>query len=98
MWDMNAVEHIEYRHAYIYNVVFDDGLAADIDFEIYLARGPIFEALKDIEYFKKATIGGGTISWPNGADVAPESLYETVERANERVQADGPSAPLQANR
>jgi hypothetical protein len=98
MWDMNEVERMEYRRDYVYNVIFDDGLSAEIDFEPYFDRGPIFQPLKDIEYFKKATIEGGTICWPNGADISPESLYEKVESANKRLQADWPSASLQANR
>lgn len=92
MWDMNEVERIEYRHDYIYEVHFDNGLCAEVDFEPYLSRGPVFEPLKDIEYFKKATIDGGTICWPNGSDVSPESLYEKVESANPGLQAAAPQA------
>jgi hypothetical protein len=80
MWDMNLIEQIKYRRDYIYEISFDDGLVADIDFAPYLSRGPVFEHLKDVEFFKQAVIDGGTISWPNGADVSPESLYEKVER------------------
>ena len=98
MWDMNQVERIEYKRDYVYEIIFDDGLGADIDFEVYLGRGPIFEPLKDKEYFKRASVKGGTITWPNGADVSPESLYEKVESANKRLQTDRPSASLQANR
>jgi len=82
MWNMNGVEKIEYRHDYVYRVVFDDGLSAEVDFEPYLSRGPVFERLKDLECFKGATIQGCTICWPNGADISPESLYEKVESAN----------------
>lgn len=82
MWDMNEVKRIEYRRSYVYNVVFDNGLSAEVDFQPYLTRGPVFEPLKEIEFFKRATVEGGTISWPNGADVSPESLYEKVQSAN----------------
>lgn len=88
MWDMNEVAEIEYRRAYIYRVVFDDGLRGDVDFESLLTRGPVFEPLKKVEFFKQARIEGGTIAWPNGADVSPESLYEKLESANKALHPE----------
>ena len=81
MRDMNDVTEIEYKEGYIYHIVFDDGSHADVDFSDYLGKGPVFEPLRNIEFFKRAKIEGGTICWPNGVDIAPETLYEKVNCA-----------------
>jgi hypothetical protein len=78
MWDMNDVVEIKYKEGFVYHVIFDNGKRGDVDFSEYVGRGPVFEPLRNQEFFKQATIEGGTISWPNGADIAPETLYEKV--------------------
>ena len=94
MWNMNDVINIEYKGGFVYYVVFDDGRSGNIDFSEYIDRGPVFEPFRDMAFFKKATIEGGTISWPNGADVAPETLYEKIGCQ----QVSPPDAPKTAPR
>jgi hypothetical protein len=68
------------RHVadYRLEVTFADGTCRTIDFSRWL-RGPVFEPLKDFDYFKKFIVDGWTVSWPNGADIAPETLYSCRE-------------------
>ena len=47
-----------------------------MDIESYVERGGVFSKLRDKEYFKGFFIDLNTICWPNGADIAPERLYE----------------------
>lgn len=77
MWNMNDITVIEYRKDFIYWIQFDDGTAGEVDFSPFL-NGTMFEPLQDVGFFMQAYIDGGTISWPNGADVAPETLYENL--------------------
>ena len=70
-----AVIRAEHRGEHRIHVVFNDRTEATIDFTSWLA-GPVFEPLKDVEYFKKFFVAGGTVAWPNGADIAPETLYD----------------------
>jgi hypothetical protein len=69
-----CVVDASYKGKFTINVLFNDGLRKDIDFSKWL-KGGIFEELKDERKFQKFFIDGMTITWPNGADVAPETLY-----------------------
>ncbi len=79
MWELNDIISIEYKRDYIYEIVFDDGLSGSVDFSKWLDKGPVFKRLKDIKLFKKAYLEGGTIVWPNGADIAPETVYDEIK-------------------
>jgi len=87
MWNLNEVKHIEYKSGYRYLIEFDDGVRAVLDFSDYLRRGPVFAPLHDMQFFRSAMIEGGTIAWPNGADIAPETLYEKCEQAGAGVDS-----------
>ena len=73
----NDVVEVRYVREYIVWLRFQDGTSGEVDIQPSF-KGPVFEQLKDIEYFKKVRVDSevGTIVWPNGADVAPETLYE----------------------
>jgi len=55
----------------------DEIKKVDLKDELY---GEIFEPLKDKEYFKKFFISHNTIEWENGADFAPEFLFEIGQK------------------
>ena len=82
MWNLNEVTSIEYLSGHTFLISFDDGVSGRVDFSEYLSRGPVFAPLSDLSFFRKARIEGGTIAWPNGADIAPETLYEKCQRAS----------------
>lgn len=56
---------------------FNDGTQGEVDLSQSLA-GPIFEPLRDVAYFRRFALEGHTLTWPNGADFAPEYLHELV--------------------
>ena len=74
-----SVVHAEYRDEFRIRLTFNDSTIEIVDFSRWL-KGPIFEPLQDIAYFRRFFLEGGTVSWPNGADIAPETLYEAAAR------------------
>jgi hypothetical protein len=62
---------------YALKVAFSDGASKVIDLASEL-HGEVFEPLRDRDYFARVRVNEetGTIEWPNGADFAPEFLYE----------------------
>lgn len=66
---------------YLIRITFNDGQTKVVDFEPYAKRKGVFSLLKDKTYFRKFFIDLNTICWPNGADAAPERLYELGKSA-----------------
>lgn len=58
-------------------LTFEDGLVGDIDFTGRHWRR-VFEPLADQAFFAQVRVEEeiGTIVWPDGIDMAPETLYE----------------------
>ena len=67
---------------------FQDGVSGTVDLSGEL-WGPMFEPLIDKGLFAQAAIHPEleTVTWPNGADLAPEFLYRAVQH---RVAGDPP--------
>ena len=68
------VVRAEYRGGYRIHLAFTDGQEKTVDFLPWLS-GPVFEPLKDEQYFRQFFLEAGTVGWPNGADIAPETLW-----------------------
>ena len=67
---------------YVLHLRFADGTEGDVDLEAEL-YGELFEPLKALELFSRFSIHPEfrTLCWPNGADIAPEYLYEKTKVA-----------------
>jgi hypothetical protein len=74
---------------YRLRLTFADGTVGVVEFADRRWRG-VFEPLNDPAYFAQVAVDpeAGTISWPNGADMAPEPLY--AEARQHLAQAVGP--------
>lgn len=78
MWRVISVEPLL---PYRLRVVFADGVQGEVDLSDRLF-GPVFEPLKNPALFRQAGIDEfGVVCWPNGADLAPDALYETIAGA-----------------
>lgn len=75
-----SVIRAKYEGGFRLDLTFNDNLQGTVDLQGWL-QGPIFEPLKDSRYFQQFFVDGGTVMWPNGADIAPETLYEAVKDA-----------------
>jgi hypothetical protein len=74
--DITAVRVV--RHG-VLHLTFADGLTGEVD---VLERiwGPVFERARTPKGFAEVHVDAeaGTIVWPGGADLAPDTLYERV--------------------
>jgi hypothetical protein len=75
---LHDVTDVQVLGHYRLRLTFSDGLVGDVDLSHLRSRGGVFESLDDPEYFGQVRLDPeiGTITWPSGADLAPEVLYE----------------------
>lgn len=66
------------RHG-VLSLTFADGLRGEVDV-LNRMHGPVFQAARTQDGFAQVRVDSetGTIAWPGGADLAPDTLYERV--------------------
>jgi len=74
------VKEAKYLHDYVIWLRFNDGAEGMVDLKDEL-HGEVFEPLKQVERFKSFKVDPDleTIVWDNGADLAPEFLYDKMK-------------------
>ena len=72
---MLRVTDVDYQGDYRLALTFNDGVHKQIDLQPYLT-GEVFGELLDKQQFIQYALTPITIEWANGADLAPEFLYE----------------------
>lgn len=82
------VMSVKYLEDYKLRLTFNDGVVKDVDLEKEL-YGEIFEPLKNLALFRQVAVNPATntIEWSNGADLAPEFLYEIGKKVKKEKAA-----------
>jgi|SRR5688572_14714931 hypothetical protein len=78
-WRVTAVEPLP---GFRLRVTFVDGTSGEVDIAGLLRRpsigNTVFAGLRDPATFAKATVVVGAVTWPTGADLAPDSMYDAI--------------------
>jgi hypothetical protein len=84
------LESAEYVAGHAIRLRFADGTEGVVDLKDEL-WGEVFEPLQDPETFRNFKLDAelNTVTWPSGADLAPEFLYEKAA-AQQADPADRP--------
>jgi len=61
---------------------FVDGTTGEVHLDGFLAdpkvAGTVFEPLRESAFFARAAVIMGAVQWPNGADLAPDAMYDAI--------------------
>lgn len=82
---MEKIVKVKALDGYHLYLEFEDGLQGEIDLSARLF-GPMFEPLRDPEFFSRVGLDEfGVICWPNGADLAPDALYQNLLKKRQQA-------------
>lgn len=74
----DIIEAVVVRHG-VLRLTFEDGLTSEVEV-LTRMRGPVFDEARTEAGFARVEVDRetGTVVWPGGADLAPDTLYERV--------------------
>lgn len=85
-WRVVAVEPLREM---CLRVKFVNGTSGEVRLRSFLesprVNGTIFEPLRDPALFRQVRVELGAVAWPNGADLAPDSMYDAIRAHGEWV-------------
>ncbi|PKN16421.1 MAG: DUF2442 domain-containing protein [Deltaproteobacteria bacterium HGW-Deltaproteobacteria-23] len=78
MW--HDIINFKQLDGYRLELEFDNGRKGIVDLASYIDRGGIFSRFADKDYFAAVEINHelGVLCWPDGVDIAPETIYEAA--------------------
>ena len=71
---LHDVVSVECREGHLLQLRFDDGRERVFDMAPWLDRAP-YLPLRNPNLFNRARVEFGTVVWPGGLDIDPETLY-----------------------
>jgi len=78
-WRVTSVEVLPQARL---RVSFVDGTAGQVEMQAFLQGpeivGTVFEPLRDPGFLAQAVVVSGAVQWPNGADLAPDAMYDAI--------------------
>ena len=80
-WDVINVKAENTRE---FRVEFNDGLSGLIVIDSSFCSG-VFKALLDDDLIRQASADNGVVTWPNGLDLAPDTMYNEIKNSPERL-------------
>ncbi|MFN0195940.1 MAG: DUF2442 domain-containing protein [Planctomycetaceae bacterium] len=78
---------------YKLDITFTNGEVGTFDCTPLLGFG-VFKEFRELDYFKRAFVDGGTVVWPHEQDICPDTLYEK----SMKPAAQGPNNAIHRSR
>ena len=76
---LHRIVELDARPEYRLWLRFEDGVEGEVDLSDLVGQG-VFRAWTDPAVFRAVTIDAesGTVTWPQGVDLAPDALYQDL--------------------
>jgi hypothetical protein len=78
-WRVHTVRVVDHG---VLDVQFVDGVRGEVDLRARLQRpdivGSAWEPLRDRDFFARAAVSLGVVSWPGEIDLAPDAMYDEI--------------------